>query len=250
MHVHALGVNPADGALYMAAHTGLFRVARGQTRAVRVGDRQQDTMGFTVVGPGRFLGSGHPDARDDLPPFLGLIASEDAGQRWRAVSLQGKMDFHALAAGGDRLYGYGTEFATGPAQLLLSVDGGRSWRRGRAPRAVWSLAVDPARARTVMAAGERGVFRSNDGGHTWTRSARQALLLAWPARNDLYGVDPAGEVRRSSDRGGTWQRMGELPGTPVPLTASPSGALFAALDDGTVLESRDGGKQWVVRVGG
>ena len=48
--------------------------------------RSLDTMGLIVVGRRRFLGSGHPDLRDDLPPFLGLIDSRDAGRSWRAVS--------------------------------------------------------------------------------------------------------------------------------------------------------------------
>src|SRR6266498_3644485 len=31
-HVHALGVNPLDDALFVASHTGLYRVGRGETR--------------------------------------------------------------------------------------------------------------------------------------------------------------------------------------------------------------------------
>ena len=50
-HVHGLGVNPADGALYIATHTGLFRMPRGSDDSERVGDRLQDTMGFAVAGP-------------------------------------------------------------------------------------------------------------------------------------------------------------------------------------------------------
>jgi len=64
MHVHGLGVDPADGMLYAATHSGLFRVPE-QGRAERVANRAQDTMGFAVAGPGRFIGSGHPDARED-----------------------------------------------------------------------------------------------------------------------------------------------------------------------------------------
>ena len=37
-------------------------------------------MGFTVVGPDTFLGSGHPDIRATDPPLLGLIESNDAAQ--------------------------------------------------------------------------------------------------------------------------------------------------------------------------
>jgi len=62
IHVHGLGINPADGTLYAATHTGLFAVRDGVGQ--RVADRLQDTMGFTVVGPDHFLGSGHPDVHD------------------------------------------------------------------------------------------------------------------------------------------------------------------------------------------
>jgi hypothetical protein len=68
-HVHGLGVDPADGTLYAASHHGVFRIPTG-SEPERVSE-VQDTMGFTVVGPGRFLGSGHP-APDDTsrPPHL------------------------------------------------------------------------------------------------------------------------------------------------------------------------------------
>ena len=69
IHVHGLGINPKDGALFVATHTGLFRAPQGEQTAKRVADRYQDTMGFTVVGRDRFLGSGHPDGRENLPPF-------------------------------------------------------------------------------------------------------------------------------------------------------------------------------------
>src|SRR3712207_5291105 len=75
IHVHGLGTNPRDGALFIATHTGLFRLVATEKVATRVGDSYQDTMGFAVVGPDRFLGSGHPDGREQAPPFLGLIRS-------------------------------------------------------------------------------------------------------------------------------------------------------------------------------
>lgn len=85
-----MGINPADDAVIVATHSGLFRAPAGQQLAQRIGDRGQDTMGFTVVGPDRFLGSGHPDLRDDLPPLLGLIRSEDAGRSWQPIFLPGR----------------------------------------------------------------------------------------------------------------------------------------------------------------
>ena len=57
---------------------------------VRVADRYQDTMGFTVNGPNTFLGSGHPDfvADPDFPTRLGLIRS-DGGKGGRSCHSAG-----------------------------------------------------------------------------------------------------------------------------------------------------------------
>ena len=108
-HVHGLGVDPGDGALFIATHTGLYRVEKGETKAERVGDKYQDTMGFTIAEPDLFLGSGHPDARDlqtGTLSLLGLIRSEDDGRTWTPVSLSGEADFHVLRYLGKRVYGY------------------------------------------------------------------------------------------------------------------------------------------------
>lgn len=104
-HIHGLGVDPADDSLYVATHFGLFHVDQSGQPS-RVADRHQDTMAFTVVGPGHFLGSGHPDLREDLPAHLGLIESTDAGETWTALALQGEADFHILEPAGDALYAY------------------------------------------------------------------------------------------------------------------------------------------------
>ena len=76
IHVHGLGINPKDGSLFIATHTGLWTTAVDETKAERVGNHEQDTMGFTIIGADRFLGSGHPDQdqyRDEgLPPLLEL----------------------------------------------------------------------------------------------------------------------------------------------------------------------------------
>ncbi len=109
-HVHGLGVDPADGTLYVATHFGVFRVTNDGERE-RVADRWQDTMGFAVVGPGHFLGSGHPDLQEDLPASLGLIESTDGAETWQAVSMQGEADLHAIEPVGDRIYAYDSHTA-------------------------------------------------------------------------------------------------------------------------------------------
>src|SRR6266540_3629710 len=139
VHVHGLGINPADGALFVATHTGLFRAPKGQPSAERVGRSEQDTMGFTVVGPNHFLGSGHPAPGEDRLPLLGLIESRDGGKTWRSVSLLGEADFHVLHAAKGEVYGF--DAANG--RLLTSGDGGGSWAERTAPEPLIDLAADP-----------------------------------------------------------------------------------------------------------
>jgi hypothetical protein len=247
IHVHGLGIDPADNALFIATHTGLFRAPAGQSRAERVAGRYQDTMGFTVVGPNRFLGSGHPDGRESLPPFLGLISSNDAGDSWRPVSLQGEVDFHVLEASGDRIYGYGSDFDSRGARFLKSVDGGKSWTRLTAPEPLLSLAIAPGRADEIVVSGEQRVFVSRNGGQTWRPiDAPAAGLLAWTS-DGLFLVGGDGDVWRADSAGAPWEPRASIGGQPAAFESGPRGELLAALHDGTVQQSADGGGRWTVR---
>ena len=245
VHVHGLGINPGDGSLFIATHTGMFRAADGQTRARRVGGTFQDTMGFTVVGPDHFLGSGHPDVRDKLPPFLGLIRSADAGRSWQPVSLLGKRDFHVLEAAGSRVYGYGSDFETREQGLLVSQDAGRSWEERDVPEPLIALAIDPGDPDRLVASGERTVSQSEDGGRSWFPVDAPAGLIAWD--EGLTIVDADGVVHAAQDLGRRTRPVGNIDGQPAALESGPDGELYVALHDGTVKRSDDGGRDWTVR---
>jgi hypothetical protein len=247
IHVHGLGIDPEDGALFVATHTGLFRAAEGERKATRVADRFQDTMGFTVVGPNRFLGSGHPDGRESLPPFLGLIESRDAGRTWEPISLLGKRDFHVLEASGRRVYGFGSDFESREAGLLVSDDRGRSWEERTPPEALISLAIDPDDPNRVVASGERGLYASSDGGGGWRPLDGGPALLAWPAREHLFAVALDGSVARSTDAGRSWQQVGKVGGEVAAFEGADTGDLYVAVHDGTIKRSADGGASWSVR---
>ena len=247
VHVHGLGVNPRDGALFIATHTGLFRAAPGQPKARRVAGRSQDTMGFTVVGPDRFLGSGHPDLREDLPPFLGLIRSQDAGKTWEPVSLLGRADFHVLEAHGKVVYGYGSEYRTQRRLFLVSSNGGRRWKQLRPPAPLVSLAIDARDPDALMAAGTRELFLSRDGARSWSALPGATGMLAWPAPDRLYRARADGTIDVSSDTGRTWARVGHVGGQPAAFEAVGAQDLYLALHDGTVKHSTDGGRTWTVR---
>jgi hypothetical protein len=247
VHVHGLGINPKDRALFVATHTGLFRAARDEREAKRIGGRFQDTMGFTVLGPDHFLGSGHPDGREKLPPFLGLIESRDAGETWEPISLLGKRDFHVLEASGKRVYGFGSDFETREAGLLVSDDGGRSWEERAPPEGLVALAIDPDNQDRVVASGERWLYVSSDGGRAWRQVDGESSLLAWPAPGQLFSVDAQGTVSVSGDAGRTWEEVGQVGGEPAAFEGEGADDLYVALHDGTVKRSTDGGASWAVR---
>jgi hypothetical protein len=241
-HIHGLGVNPADGALFIATHTGLWRAASDSRRASRIGETQQDVMGFTVVGQNHFLGSGHPDARQDLPPLLGLIESRSGGRSWKPISLLGEADFHILRYREGRVYG----FDATNGRLLASLDRGRSWQELSPPAPLLDLAIDPQDADTVVATTAQGLHRSRDGGNTWRPLGKDVGLLAWPAPAALYLVDPRGQVYRSHDGGAGFRRVGAVRGQPAAFNHHGD-ELLAALHDSTVMRSTDGGRTWTLR---
>ena len=247
VHVHGLGVDPADGVLYAATHSGLFKIP-AEGRAERVANRAQDTMGFSVVGPGRFIGSGHPDFREDdvRPPLLGLIESDDAGQSWARVSLHGEADFHALAAAHGLVYGYDSTSGT-----FMVTEDKQSWDpRSRLP--MRGFAIDPADPDGVVAATPQGPFASADGGRTWAPLVRapQLAVVAWQSGDGLFGVDVNGAVHRSGDGGRTWARAGSVGGEPEALTVdSVAGTtrLHVAIAGEGILVSTDGGMTFAPR---
>ncbi|MGH2716494.1 MAG: F510_1955 family glycosylhydrolase [Thermoleophilaceae bacterium] len=243
VHVHGLGINPRDRSLYIATHTGLFRAPNGETEASRVGESEQDVMGFSVLGPDSFLGSGHPGPLQSGPSNLGLIRSDNAGDSWEPVSLMGEADFHVLRSKRNMVYGFN---ATSGA-LMVSRDRGRNWDEHNPPGAMLDLAIDPADPSHVVASTEQGLVASADAGRTWQTLVEGKLaLLTWPARDQLYSLDGTGQIAVSHDSGRSWQRRGSMGAQPAAF-ASGGHDLYAALPDGTVKRSIDGGTVWSVR---
>jgi photosystem II stability/assembly factor-like uncharacterized protein len=176
-HFHGLGVNPADEALFVATHEGLFRAAHDTDQLERVGSSRQDMMGFTVVSDNTFLGSGHPDPREGAGKPLGLIVSDDAGRSWRSLALGGQVDLHVIRVG-NRLT-YGVDAISG--SLLVSDDSASSWSVGQPPKPLFDLAVDPADERHLVAAAEDGLYRSRARGARWEAIRDAPIgLLVWP----------------------------------------------------------------------
>ena len=245
VHVHGLGVNPRDGALVAATHTGLFVIGDGT--ATRVTDRLQDTMGFTVVGPDHFLGSGHPDFRDkqltvpNRRPLLGLVESRDAGRSWQPLSLLAEADFHALEVAHGLVYGYD---ATGQ-RFMVSPDRHR-WQVRSTVQLV-GFAVSLTDPKLVVGTTGRTLVRSTDGGRSWQSLQGPALLvLDWAEQDGLWGITADGQVWHSSDGVKSWKRPGQVGGQPEALLAD-QGRLYAAVMKVGIVASADGGRSWQLR---
>jgi photosystem II stability/assembly factor-like uncharacterized protein len=202
-------------------------------------------MAFTIIGPNRFLGSGHPDGREGLPPFLGLIESTNAGETWKEVSLMGEVDFHLLAAAGDQIYGFGSEWEGEGALFLASTDGGRTWDQRPAPAPLIGLAISPRDPQVLIASTPVSLHRSTDGGGSWQSLRGSPGLLTWPRFDQLFLADAGGTIRVSDDAGRNWGKVGRLPDEPA-VFDNGGGKLLAAMHDGTVAESNDG-SSWDVR---
>ncbi|WP_217631235.1 F510_1955 family glycosylhydrolase [Modestobacter sp. DSM 44400] len=232
-HVHGLAVDPADGELYAGTHYGLVRVSAGG-QLIRVADRVQDFMGLTVIGPGRYLASGHPGTGQPGPANLGLIESTDAGRTWTTLSLAGDADFHALDAAQGVIYGY-TD-----GRLLVSKDG-REWA-DQGAMAIADLAVDPTQPDRLLVTTEQGPALSADGGRTFDLEPDSPLLqlVAFsPEGAAAFGVSPGGEVYASTDGGRTWDQRGNVGSAPAALGAVGQNVYVAV--EGAIVSSTDGG---------
>ena len=96
-----------------------------------------------------------------------------------------------------------------------------------------SIAIDPSDSNTVYAASsDNGVFKSADGGTTWSYSGLNGgifqILIAPQSPGTVYAVAGARGIFKSLDAGATWNQMP----TPPKLSLDaidPQGTLFGRI---------------------
>lgn len=152
-----------------------------------------------------------------------------------------------------------------------SPDAGTSWVRHRRPfplnSRIQALVVLPGVAHGLIAAGDTGVFRSDDGGASWKRIGAQGdLPTVWslavdPRDSDTLfaGTRPSG-LYRSRDGGWHWEKLALGAATECSIgTAFVTGVLVDPDDSRTiwigveidgVYRSEDGGDTWARVVNG
>ncbi len=170
--------------------------------------------------------------------------------------------------------------------LYRSVDAGKTWSfiGLRETRFISRIAVDPNDANVVYVAAlgqvfgrnkERGVYRSTDGGRTWSNvlyvndqtgavdiaidphNPRVLYAAMWEAYRNPWSMSsggPGSGLYKSTDGGSTWINLSQRPGMPkgvigkIGVSASPVQAnrVYAIVEaeHGGVFRSDDAGETW------
>lgn len=182
-----------------------------------------------------------------------LFKSTDRGETWKRVRFEpvGLTILVAVdPAAPETVYAELSDFS-----LWRSRDGGQSWERTGQPRVQISrLVFVPGSPSTLYAAGN-GLFKSTDGGATWTPlldalvydlesapSTPSTLCAAVQIHNPAQPF----QVLRSTDGGSTWVSMPAVANKPLTTLAvdprSPE-TLYTTFD-GRIYRSTDGASSW------
>ena len=267
-------VVPGDG-VYKSEDGGKTWVDRGLTESEHVGEivvhpEDPDTVWVAAYGSHRRSGGDR-----------GVFKTTDGGETWRNVlrpsEHTGCWQLHIDPRDPDVLYAvahqrqrFRTTIVTGGDEsgIYKSEDGGETWKRlegGLPQNQVGRIGMDlsPADPDVLYAVvdarekKERGTYRSDDGGASWTRVSDYVTaypfyfqrLVADPENVDrVYGLDIFNQV--SIDGGKTWSRLGEdrkhVDNHALWIDPRDPRHLLAGCDGG-VYESFDRGKNWAFK---
>ncbi len=242
-----------DTFMFGAAGGGVWRTDNaGRTWSPLFDKGPTAPIGALAIAPSNpdvvYIGSGQPEPRYDVQSGDGVFGSRDGGKTWRDLGLKdtrhiGKVWIDPANANTLLVAAVGDFFKPGPERgVFRSTDGGATWvhtLKVDDQTGAVDIASDPADAKVVFASTWQArqypwqsyftpiagpgsaVWRSGDGGATWTRLGGEG----WPAeplgrislaatRKDgalrLYAVVSAkesGGLYRSDDGGGHWTRV-------------------------------------------
>jgi photosystem II stability/assembly factor-like uncharacterized protein len=249
--VGAAGIPAEPNVFYMAANNGgVWKTTdAGRTWQPVFDSQPTQSIGALAIAPSNprilYAGSGEGLQRPDLSVGDGIYKSEDGGATWRHLGLRDGQQIAALLIdphNAERVLAavLGHPYGPNPERgVFRSLDGGLHWRkvlyRDEDTGAV-DLAFDPHDPRTVYAVlwasrqgpwenghfeGQgSGLFRSTDGGDTWTQLhgglptpddglGRIGIGIAPSDSNRIYALVQArnGGLFRSDDAGATWRRV-------------------------------------------
>jgi photosystem II stability/assembly factor-like uncharacterized protein len=163
----------------------------------------------------------------------------------------------AVARAGSRVVAVGDH-----GTVLLSDDGGKSWRQAReVPTRVMLASVTFAGDKLGWAAGHWGVIlHTEDGGETWkiqhsdTTVDQPLFSVYFSDASNGIAVGLWSLALRTTDGGASWTQV-KMPALSAKETAGPNlyqvvpakgAVLYAAAEQGLVYRSSDGGENWTL----
>ncbi len=152
-----------------------------------------------------------------------VFRSVDGGETWSAAGgrLSTTFPVHDLAIDPANP---STIFA-GADPVYRSIDGGVTWHSSGALGQVFGLAIDPVTSATVYAASTLGLYRSTDGGASWSVIKSGSFATVKVDSGDpmvLYALDFYDGLFKSSDGAVTWEGA---------ASGLPQGGAIAAYQD-------------------
>ena len=138
---------------------------------------------------------------------------------------------------------------------MKSMDYGDTWTRlPGVPATVQGVTLDPLDNQRVFASTPNGLWRSENGGQTWTMVLTTSTwnVTFAPGAHIAYAATRQAGVFKSLDRGNTWFPINNgitnlVMGRSAPVVVHPedSETIYAASEGGGgVYKSKDGGATW------
>lgn len=168
----------------------------------------------------------------------GLFTTSNEGKSWSGGPVLGNQEFVSAQASGDLMV------AATRTNVLVSNDGGTSWKQGHLTSFVTSLrnvAITPDRQ--ILVASREGAFRSSDAGATWEHMLNglpdkniSSVSYDEGAKRLLATSTATGVVFESRDSGRSWHR-GPDAGFPLRQVSVVHGRFLAATQfDGVIAQ--------------
>jgi len=180
----------------------------------------------------------------------GLYQGSDPDMTWLSLNRDprlGTAAILAVAASPDERYLYAGTAAQG---LFASQDAGQTWSAAFKGAYVPNLAVDPERPEVAIASLRDRLVLTGDGGRSWRElplawAAEDIFALLWASDGHLWAGSRQGRLYQSTDRGDVWTIAGEIPGGSGILDLALAGERLLAATWTGLYATDNGGRDWI-----
>lgn len=221
-------------------------VLLGKNRAERTGEAPSASIGLpNTADYHSLLVAPNDPARILLGTHAGLYESQDGGHTWNKVALTGQDAMNLARGDGETLW------TAGHNVFAKSADGGTTWNdvrpQGLPTLDIHGFAVDPMKPQRLYAAvAGNGLFRSGDGGRSFTRISADVggavMALAITPDGRILAGDMEQGLLAGSDGGSGWEPVLKAP--VMGLAVNPADPKTIVAGGPGILLSTDGGATW------